>query len=209
MSESTVPGPGSRILTAGAVVLMVCALALTGAACFVLYRTGRAVDQLSATAARLGERLDRIGAKGERVGESAAGVAEDIAKLSRKVEGLTDRMDLVEGWNDALHGGPGRMGDGEEKLVRELLAAVRGADLKFVRGGEEKSGLRMYAWLYAKYQIWKPTIASADEFISKVASEALTGTPYQVVGKDGSRRPLADWLKERLAALRAAPAQPK
>jgi uncharacterized protein YjbJ (UPF0337 family) len=197
---------GRRLLAAAAVVLMVSALLLAASASYVLYRTGRAIASLESATDRLSERIDRIGEKSERVAGSAAEVAGKIENLAGKVEALGDRMDLVEGWGEALKGEGGKLGAGEEELVRGLLNAVRDSGLKFVRGGEEKSAWRMYAWLYAKYQLWKPTLASTDEFISKVASESLGGTSYQVIGGDGAKVPLGDWLRERLAERRAATA---
>jgi len=202
------PGRPSRLLTAAAAVLLACLAALTAFTCLLLYRTGRAVQSLTVATDRLSARLDGIGRQVERAGGAAAGTVETVEKLAGRVEELSGRMELAEGWAEALRGGPAKAGEAEEKLIRGLLAAVQLSGLRFVRGGREKSALSMYGWLYAKYQIWKPTVGSADEFIAKVASESLAGAPYQVILKDGSKAPLADWLRARLAELRGAPAPP-
>ncbi len=195
---------GGRGVPAAMGVLLACLMALIGFTCFLLYRVSRAVDSMARTTAKLGDRLDGIGGEVEKLAGSAASVSESVEKLADRVDRLSGKMEAADEWAEALTTPGGSLPEAEEKLIDGLLAAVRRSDLKFVRGGQEKSAWRMHAWLWAKYRLWKPTLRSAKGFIEKVATKEVVGDPYQVIAADGKKLPLADWLKEHLAELRAA-----
>ena len=200
--------PGRLSPSPAGIVAALCVAALTVFACFVLYRVGRAVESAARTAARLGDRLDSIGVQVERATSSAAEISRSVGKLAARVERLSEKLEAMDEWAEAMRLPGGELRPDDEKLIDELLGCVRRSGLKFVRGGQEKSAWRMYAWLWAKYRMWKPTIASAGDFIEKVGTKQVVGEPYQVIEPGGTKRPLAGWLAERLAELRAARKRP-
>ena len=58
--------------------------------------------------------------------------------------------------------------------------------------------------------IWPPfkkTLASADEFIDKAATETISGYKYRVAFADGTSVDLATWLRQQLVEQRKASAE--
>lgn len=200
--EESRPGPSltARVTAGALVVLAVCMLALTSFTCLLLYRTARTIEAAGMAIDRVGQRVDSIGEKVDAMAESVAGVGQ---KVDRTTGAVADVAEMVK---DGVSDLGGELSAEEDALIKGLLAAVRRSDLTFVRSGNEKSGLRMYGWLYSKYNMHKLLLDSADDFITQVATKSLGGDAYEIIEKDGDRRPLADWLSERLVGLRAAQA---
>jgi hypothetical protein len=91
-----------------------------------------------------------------------------------------------------------------EQTIRYLIGYVSGSDLTFVRNAGEYTPHQAAAHLQKKYRHFRDDIDSAEEFIELCATRSLlSGTPYQVIDRQGDLRPTADWLRTELAAYRA------
>ena len=62
----------------------------------------------------------------------------------------------------------------------------------------------MYVQLYTKYKAYRKTLTSAEDFIDSAATRTIAGNTYYALMPDGSRKPLAEWLKEALEKDRQA-----
>jgi hypothetical protein len=207
MNDGEIDGgsPARRDWSPLVVVQTLCLLVFTGFGCFVLYRMGQAAKAMGAAAATLAARADRIGARVEEVAGSAAAVGKSVEQLAGSVEKLAEKVEAANQAARALKRREGPLPPEEQKLIAELLRSVRASGLKFARGGKEYGGLTAYAWLWAKYKILESTVGSADDFVAKIGTKELIGEAYEVVRADGTKQPLAEWLRAKLAELRKKP----
>ena len=93
------------------------------------------------------------------------------------------------------------MAEGE---IRYLLSEIRASKAKFEYAGRPQSAMSLYARLYAKQRTLGKTLASAEDFVDKVASKSITGKAYHVTEPGGAKQELGDWLRAKLAAKRGA-----
>ncbi|MEO6710596.1 MAG: DUF5329 family protein [Planctomycetota bacterium] len=92
-------------------------------------------------------------------------------------------------------------------LIEQLLGTIAASPLVFLRNGSEHTGVKAAEHIRGKYEHYKKSIATPEDFISKAASKSeLSGKPYLVRLEDGREVELAGWLTERLAELRKVPA---
>jgi hypothetical protein len=97
-------------------------------------------------------------------------------------------------------------GDKKEEIER-LLALVGSAEgTVFIRNGEEHSAKDAAEHLRRKWQAAGGEIATAEEFIDKIATKSsLSGEPYRVRRSDGTEVPASEYLREKLKELEQAP----
>jgi len=191
-----------------AIVHSVCMVIFTGFACFVLYQVGTAVKKAGEATEKLAARADSIAAKVEDTAGSAAAVGRSVEKLAQSVEKLAKKVDAANKMASTLKRQGGALTPEEEKVIDQLLREVRASGLRFARGGKDYSALTAYAWLWAKYKILKGSVSTAEDFVTKIGSKELIGDPYEVVLAGGKKKPLSDWLRERLKLLREKKKEP-
>ena len=94
----------------------------------------------------------------------------------------------------------------EKDRIEALLTQV--ADLKdatFVRNGSEHDAKTAAKFLRGKWQSHEKEIASAEDFIDKVATRSsTTGKPYLIRMKGAADVPCADYLRAQLKKLAPA-----
>lgn len=91
-----------------------------------------------------------------------------------------------------------------EKEVSALLTFVASSGCGFIRNGDEHSPEDARAHLQKKldYLKDKGLVDSAEDFITRAATESsFSGEPYQV-NCSGHLQPSADWLNSELQRLR-------
>ena len=94
-----------------------------------------------------------------------------------------------------------------QREVSALLAFVESSGCNFIRNGTEHNPKDARAHLQKKldYLQDKGLVDSAEDFITRAATESsFSGKPYQV-NCAGQEQPSADWLKQELQRLRQQP----
>lgn len=105
----------------------------------------------------------------------------------------------------ALSGSAGAGTNSASVEIAYLLNAVEQGDCRFLRNGSWYSAHAAADHLRAKYQLKSAAgvIASAEEFIAKVASRSsFSGEAYEVQCAGRRQEPSAAWLSERLREYR-------
>jgi len=82
--------------------------------------------------------------------------------------------------------------------IESLLRIIRKSGHRFRFGDRSFSSFSFYLLLKSKYGIHKKLLTSSEDFIEKVATQTVTGKPYEVLFEDGSTKNLADWLREQM-----------
>jgi len=91
-----------------------------------------------------------------------------------------------------------------EREITYLINEVRDSGQTFVRNGTPYPAAEAADHLAMKYNRVKDHIATAEDFIEKVASKSsVTGQPYIIEGNDGSEVLANAWLHEELDRMRS------
>jgi hypothetical protein len=97
----------------------------------------------------------------------------------------------------------------EQQKIDGLLAAFDAPGITFIRNGEEHDGAWAKQHLTEKLKDMKGEVATADDFITKVATNSShTGKPYMIKTADGKTTESGKWLQAKLASM-SAPAAGK
>ena len=88
--------------------------------------------------------------------------------------------------------------------IDRLLAFVASSPCRFVRSGTEYGGLEARDHLARKFDVARPMLSTADQFVDYVATgSSITGEAYKV--RCGTRETTSKaWLADELARLRRA-----
>jgi len=91
----------------------------------------------------------------------------------------------------------------ETERIQSLLRAIENAEgMKFFRNGEAHDAKDAADHLRRKWKAAQNRVGTAEVFIERLASSSsLTGEPYVVETKDGTRMPAGEWFKEQLAEI--------
>lgn len=102
-------------------------------------------------------------------------------------------------------------GRAEAEKIEQLLETVSAlAGATFVRNGSEHSPAAAAAHLRRKWQSAASSVATAAEFVLRVASESsVTREPYIVRHADGTTEPLRELLERRLRELESGTSRPE
>ena len=172
----------------------------------VFYRVEKAVETISSDVSEVTGAAARISRKMEEV-------IDRIERLEQKT-GKVVTMDEVETLLDsaaALKSGAGeKMSEETAAEIGRLFALIRTARGEYEYAGKIKSPLKFYGHVYAKYKAYRNAITSAEGFIDRCATKTITGKVYYLRmpkpgGAEGevTKRPVAEWLREELAKIRA------
>ncbi len=152
------------------------------------------VKQVTRTAADISRQIGEIS---EDV-KSIKGKAEEALRLD-EIENILDEAIALK---NARHSGKAAPTGEVESEIRFLLSSIGRSGCKFEYSGKVRSARRFYAHLYAKYKLYQKTIASAEEFIEKVATKTIAGNPYSVILAKDKRQNLNAWLLQALKQQR-------
>jgi hypothetical protein len=84
-----------------------------------------------------------------------------------------------------------------------LIAFVRGADVRFIRNGQEYSAADGAEHLREKLSKAGDRVKTTDDFITGVASRSyLSGKAYLVKFPDGHTQSTGDWLRSHQIEMR-------
>ena len=153
----------------------------------------------------------------DAMSEDLAQVMATTARVSRNVDRVEERLrvwyedlDIAGTATEAvdvalsLGGEAVEVEPRAEDEIKWMLNQIGSSKAKFAYDDKERSALSFYARLYAKYKVYKKTLASAEDFIDKVASKSVTGKAYHVTEPGGERVELGEWLRAKLAGRRKA-----
>jgi hypothetical protein len=152
-----------------------------------------------------------------RVTYTVTSILDGIDRLVVRVESLEQKIDAavpereLESFLDevaVLQEGAGdesiQLKHDAEAEVRHLLRRIPFLAERYQYSGKNSSPLRFSAQIYAKYRTYRKTLTSAEDFITKVTTKTIGGNAYYAVQKDGSKRELAEVMREELEKYRAA-----
>lgn len=87
----------------------------------------------------------------------------------------------------------------ERDKIRYLLERVAASHFRFIRNGETHDSQEARQWLLYKMSHWVTGVATAEDFVDRVASYSQkTGKPYLVEFPDGKVYSLGSVLKNEL-----------
>lgn len=90
----------------------------------------------------------------------------------------------------------------EQAKIDRLLSEISLSDASFLRNGAAYDGGKAASHLKMKLFWAGARVQTARDFIRGICTHSETsGKTYDVRFRDGSQRPLADWLSERLDAF--------
>ena len=90
-----------------------------------------------------------------------------------------------------------------EVEIDYLLTAIGSSDCTFIRNDTRHTAADAEDHLRMKYRKTKRYIDSAEEFITRLASESSwTGKPYAIECTDSGAQSSSDWLSARLTTYR-------
>lgn len=87
--------------------------------------------------------------------------------------------------------------------IDELISFVEKSGARFIRNGQEYSGVQGAEHLRQKLANAGDRVKTTEDFITGIASKSsISGKPYLVLFPDGHTEPTGDWLKAHLAETR-------
>ncbi len=145
------------------------------------------LEKMTGTGARISQKVDEIVEKLERLEEKTKSSLH-VNEAKHIIEEITDLKNTRS--EETI--GPG---DSAKKEIEYLLAAVKDSGFQFGHeAGKRRSAMNYYLRFYGKYKMYKKSLATADDFIDKVASKTIAGNSYYLI-EDGKERPLGEWLR--------------
>ncbi len=168
---------------------------------------------LTLLARRLTVTMEAMSENVTTVMATTARVAKHVDNVEKRLHALFQDVDIAGAAAGAadvarsLGGEAVEMEPRAEGEITWLFGQIRSSKARFAYDDTKKSALSFYMRLYAKYKVYKKTIASAEDFIDKVATKTITGKPYYITEPGGKQVELGQWLRAKLAARRkSAPA---
>jgi hypothetical protein len=88
----------------------------------------------------------------------------------------------------------------EKERIDAAVLRVEKSDLTFIRNGAEHNGKDAADHLRLKLRNAGSAVKTFDDFVEKVATKSsISGKPYEVKLKDGTKVELAKWIREKPA----------
>ncbi len=188
----------------GMTILLILLTVLTAFSSLFLWR-------LSRVALEVEKALSTNAASVEQIARTGARLSEQIDRIMNRLEALEGRLDEaipdeeIESLIDELgHLKQGLSGEGAvrsatgETAIEGMLDRIGNSGLRFGYEDKEYSAFRFKTQLRIKYQTFKRTISSPEDFIEKVATKTINGHPYFVIMEKGEKQPLDGWLRSSL-----------
>lgn len=91
----------------------------------------------------------------------------------------------------------------EKQKIELLLQKLETSDVKFIRSGTEYTGKEAKSHMQRKWDYAGSRIKTAEQFIEYLGTKSsMTGEPYYVVLKDGTKVESAIWLRQILKTIK-------
>ena len=190
-------------------VVLVLLACLLGLGCLLVWRMAETVKRIEEGVVSVSTDVKTVTRLAARISEKVDGLMDRVDVLEAKLKGAVplDELENVLDELEGLRGKPAEL-DAEARAKRDrevghLLGYVRGSGCVYLWQDREVGALAFYANLLAKYKLYEESVGSAEEFIDKVATKSMVGKPYYVV-MGPKRVEVAAYLREELAKYRAA-----
>ena len=186
---------------------------LTVLACLLTWRAVRILMHIEETVALAGRDVQSLTHSVAEMGQSLEEITDRLVRMEEDAEratGLDDAQNALEVLGDVRkdkYTNPQRLSPEAEAEIKFLIERIRAAKAEFICGSKHLSPTYFSLHLWAKYRYFKKTLASADEFIEKAATETISGYKYRVAFADGTSVDLATWLRQQLMEHRKARAE--
>lgn len=87
--------------------------------------------------------------------------------------------------------------------IEHLIEYIQKSNLTFIRNGKEHDSVNAAEHITDKYNYFKSSITSPEEFIDQTATKSsFSGRPYLIKLPDGQEIPVKDWLLTELQNYR-------
>lgn len=195
----------NAVLAALLVLLLMC--------CWLAYRVATIMHRVEQATAAVSEDMKAVTTKVAAHARDVADIRAEITSLKDKAKQSVVYAEIREAFDAALNAGapekaePPAAAPAAKEEIQALLKALLASGCRGEVGGKEQSCLKMYARLYAKYRLRPKSVWSAEDFIAQFGPEASSEKAYFLFEPDGKRVPLADWMRDRLARIRAEAAE--
>ena len=163
-------------------VLLLTAVLLCGLILFVW--------RLSILVQRLDRSVEALSLDVKNVTQSASDIAGDLLDPKQLVD------ELSEGEDSSVDPVAARE-------IRYLMDCIGQPDLRYEYGDDNHSAAWVQAKFWMKYRAFSNDIASAEDFIRKVASKTHENETYYVIEKNGNKIELSTFLTEALKKYRS------
>ena len=194
-----------RAIQWATLVLLVATCVLLIYATITLRRYNQLLERISddlaetlATTAKVSRQVDKISLRVESFGGKLAGAVK------------VDEIESVLGEIASVRASRRESGETRVALSPEarsemghLMSQVARCDGHFEAEGKTYSPRRMYLQLLAKKRVYEDSLTSTEDFIERVAARSMSGKEYFVAFGDGTRKSVAEWLREELEKRRA------
>lgn len=190
----------------------VAVLVLVGVCCvFVVY--------VARVAWRMETMLEGSSGHVQQASATAAEIAERVDELAASLDTLTAKMtelELADLGNAAKSLLPGSVQESAVALTPEeaereiafLIERIASSGCRFGHDDDEMTARWLSTKLAAKYRFYREQAPNAETFIERIAGRQIDGDPYFILREDGAQQPLAEWLSAALAEHRAGRESP-
>lgn len=199
-SNSNSPSPESWLFRLNLFMLSV----LLAFCCFLLWRISQVAMRVETVIAQNTEEITQIAKTAANVSKELDRAMQTIESLEESIRGSFDPemfqdMMATSVATEAEDGG--KLAEQDAEAILALLDRIRESGLRFGYDNKEFSAHRMYVQLNIKFRTFRRDLASVDEFIDRVATKTINGHTYSVIEKDGTRKPLPEWLRSQSGKL--------
>ena len=182
---------------------------LLGISVLFAWRLGMITYRVEQAVVAVSDDLKEVTGTAAQISRDVREIREELKEVKVKVEQSLPVEELDSLMDAALQMGRSFKADSPsldadaEREIKYLLRALLLSGMKYERRGKERPISLLYATLYAKYKSLRGALASAEDFVDKVATKSVLGRSYYIVDKEGNRHALRDWMLETLEKRRA------
>lgn len=146
----------------------------------------------------------RLSALVQRLDRTVESLSSDVGKATRKASEIADTLLDPRQLIDELAAEEQSAADpATAKEIRYLMDCIGQPDLRYEYGDDNRNAAWVQAKFWMKYRAFSNGIASAEEFIRKVASQTHENETYYVIEKNGNKIELSVFLTEALKKFRS------
>ncbi|MCP4107278.1 MAG: DUF5329 domain-containing protein [Desulfobacteraceae bacterium] len=164
---------------------------------------------------RIEKSFTEISSEVQRTTEAVANLSEKISSVRTDMKGIEKKIKEMIPLEAAEHAIDAAIQIGRnikeddiepdqaaEEEIKFLLSRIKQKDLSYEISGKKRSPSYIHAKMYAKYKLYKKSVASAEDFIEKAAAKTTLGRTYYVINAEGKKHELSEWLSEKLQKYR-------
>jgi prophage DNA circulation protein len=190
-------------------VLLVMVILVVGACGWFVYRLSRIAYGVEKAVVAVSDDLQQVTATVATLSGDVSAIRTEILELKNRAQESIPYEEVEHAFEELQALGAAAKADSTELTpdaeaeIKALLKSLSTSGCTAEVRGDSKSIFTLHARLATKYKLKKKTLKSAEDFIDQVATTTTFGNTYYLVDAPGKRTELAEWLKARLAEIRA------